>query len=334
MKAMDMRKRIDLELRGKDPETIKELNLDSCRGQTLDGLTDEFKNLEILSMINVGLTTIKGWPKLANLRKLELSDNRIYQGLENLISCPNLTHLNLSGNKIKDLEDLAPLAKLANLRNVDLFNCEVTKLGDYRDQVFKLLPTLKFLDGFDQNEQEDEDEDEYGCDDSGDEVDAEEDEDGEDEDDEDDEEDEEEDDEDEEDEDEDEETATATNKAAQAEGEESEEDDSEEDGSVDEEDVEGENEVGLSYLQKDNLEDEEDDEDFDAEKAAVNQTGNTTQGTADEDSDCDEEEVNDLYEGDEAAKLANLNDDSNSRCTRKRKLDEDSKTGDDSNSKQ
>lgn len=51
-------------------------------------------------------------------------------------------------------------AKLANLRNVDLFNCEVTKLENYRDKVFKLLPDLKFLDGFDQNEQEDE---EDGC---------------------------------------------------------------------------------------------------------------------------------------------------------------------------
>ena len=50
-------------------------------------------------------------------------------------------------------------AKLVSLRNVDLFNCEVTKIDNYRENVFKLLPTLKFLDGFDQNEQED-DEDE------------------------------------------------------------------------------------------------------------------------------------------------------------------------------
>lgn len=354
---MDMRKRIDLELRGKDPETIKELNLDSCRGQQLDGLTDEFKNLEILSMINVGLTTVKGWPKLAKLRKLELSDNRIFGGLDNLISCPNLTHLNLSGNKIKELEDLAPLAKLAHLRNVDLFNCEVTKVESYREKAFKLLPSLKFLDGFDQNEQEDDEEDEYGCDDSeGEEVDDDEegdddsegDEDvseGDDDDsgDEDEEEDEEEDttatkkttnghDEEEEGE---EEEATATKKTTNghAEGEESDESDSE-DGSFDEED--GENEVGLSYLQKDNLEDEEDDdEDFNAEKALANQTGNTTQGDVEDEDDCDEEEVNDLYEGDEEAKLAALNDDSNSRTTRKRKLDdEDSKNAEDSNSKQ
>lgn len=330
---MDMRKRIDLELRGNDPQSIKELNLDSCRGQQIDGLTDEFKNLEILSMINVGLTTIKGWPKLPNLRKLELSDNRIYGGLDNLLSCTNLTHLNLSGNKIKELDDLAPLAKLSNLRNVDLFNCEVTKLDQYREKVFKLLPSLKFLDGFDLNEQEDE-EDEYGCDDS--EGDESEGEDSEGEDDDDDEDDEDEDDEGDEDDEIDDEDLQANPMKVNGDNEESEDgsedDEEDEDGSLD---GENENEVGLSYLQKDNLDDDDDDEDFDAEKALVNQTGNTTQGTVDDDEDeCDEDEVNDLYEGDEQAKIAALNDDSNSRTTRKRKFEEDSKTGDESNSKQ
>ena len=42
--------------------------------------------------------------------------------------------------------------------------------------------------------------------------------------------------------------------------------------------------------------------------------------------------MNDLYEGDEQAKIDALNDDSNSRTTRKRKYEDDSKTGDESNS--
>ena len=130
--------------------------MDSCRALQLDGLSSEFTSLEVLSLINVGLTTLKGFPKLPSLKKLELSDNRIHGGLDNLMSSPNLTHLNLSGNKIKDLDELAPLSGIANLRNLDLFNCEVTKLEMYRDKVFKLLPNLKYLDGFDQNEQEDE----------------------------------------------------------------------------------------------------------------------------------------------------------------------------------
>lgn len=55
---------------------VKELNLDNCRSTNIVGLSDEYVNLEILSLNNVGLTTLKGFPTLPKLRKLELSDNR------------------------------------------------------------------------------------------------------------------------------------------------------------------------------------------------------------------------------------------------------------------
>ena len=38
---------------------------------------------------------------------------------------PNLTHLNLSGNKLKDISTLEPLKKLECLKSLDLFNYEV-----------------------------------------------------------------------------------------------------------------------------------------------------------------------------------------------------------------
>ena len=85
------------------------MNLDNCRATNIVGLSEEFVNLESLSLINVGLTSLKGFPKLPNLRKLELSDNRISGGLNLLSGSPKLTHLNLSGNKIKDIETLEPL---------------------------------------------------------------------------------------------------------------------------------------------------------------------------------------------------------------------------------
>jgi acidic leucine-rich nuclear phosphoprotein 32 family protein A/C/D len=70
MKGMDMKSRIELELRGKQKNEIKDLNLDMCRGQQIEGLTDEFVNLEVLSLINVGLTSLKGFPILPSLRKV------------------------------------------------------------------------------------------------------------------------------------------------------------------------------------------------------------------------------------------------------------------------
>ncbi|CAN8187314.1 unnamed protein product [Coccothraustes coccothraustes] len=162
---MDMRRRIHLELRNRTPSDVKELVLDNCRSYEgkIEGLTDEFEELEFLSTINVGLTSVANLPKLNKLKKLELSDNRISGGLEVLAEkCPNLTHLNLSGNKIKDLGTIEPLKKLENLKSLDLFNCEVTNLNDYRENVFKLLPQLTYLDGYDRDDKEAPDSDAEG----------------------------------------------------------------------------------------------------------------------------------------------------------------------------
>nr|XP_009506884.1 PREDICTED: acidic leucine-rich nuclear phosphoprotein 32 family member E isoform X7 [Phalacrocorax carbo] len=127
-------------------------------------------------MANVELTSLAKLPTLSKLRKLELSDNIISGGLEVLAErCPNLTYLNLSGNKIKDLGTVEALQNLKNLKSLDLFNCEITNLEDYRDSIFELLQQITYLDGFDQEDNEapdseddddeeddDEDEDEAG----------------------------------------------------------------------------------------------------------------------------------------------------------------------------
>ncbi|NP_001398080.1 acidic leucine-rich nuclear phosphoprotein 32 family member A isoform 2 [Mus musculus] len=164
----------------KQQKGVKELVLDNCKSieGKIEGLTDEFEELEFLSTINVGLTSISNLPKLNKLKKLELSENRISGDLEVLAEkCPNLKHLNLSGNKIKDLSTIEPLKKLENLKSLDLFNCEVTNLNAYRENVFKLLPQVMYLDGYDRDnkeapdsdvegyveddDEEDEDEEEY-----------------------------------------------------------------------------------------------------------------------------------------------------------------------------
>jgi len=56
---------------------IQDLNLDNCRATQIEGLTDEFTNLTTLSLINVGLTTLKGFPNLPSLRKVLLNASDI-----------------------------------------------------------------------------------------------------------------------------------------------------------------------------------------------------------------------------------------------------------------
>lgn len=43
---------------------------------------------------------------------------------------------------------------MGTLKSLDLFNCEVTNLNEYRDNVFKLLPQLTYLDGYDKDDKE------------------------------------------------------------------------------------------------------------------------------------------------------------------------------------
>ena len=93
---------------------MKELVLDNCRSNEgkIEGLTDEFEELEFLSTINVGLTSVANLPKLNKLKKPQLSNNRISGALDILAEkCPNLTHLNLRSNDIKDHSTIEPLKK-------------------------------------------------------------------------------------------------------------------------------------------------------------------------------------------------------------------------------
>lgn len=109
----EFQERLDGELRGRSKSEVLELNLDNARtqGSVEDAVTAEFAKLETLSLNNTYLTSLRGFPALASLRKLDLADNRISGGLERLISCSQLESLNLSNNKIKTFEVLEPLVR-------------------------------------------------------------------------------------------------------------------------------------------------------------------------------------------------------------------------------
>ena len=52
---------------------------------------------------------------------------------------------------------------LTELKSLDLFNCEVTNIENYREKSFEFLKDLQYLDGYDRENQEaEEDEDEDG----------------------------------------------------------------------------------------------------------------------------------------------------------------------------
>jgi len=143
-----MEKRIELEKRGRKPQEIEQLILDDCRSTAIVGLTDEYTGLRSLSLINVGLTSLKGFPKLPLLLYLDVSENRISNSLQNLSGCIKLKSLNLGQNKLKDFDAIEPLKSLERLKILDLSNNEVTKQQGYKEFILeKFAKTLKCLDG-------------------------------------------------------------------------------------------------------------------------------------------------------------------------------------------
>ncbi|XP_033837116.1 acidic leucine-rich nuclear phosphoprotein 32 family member E-like [Periophthalmus magnuspinnatus] len=179
---MEMKKRITEELGGRKPAEVVELLLDSCLSADgeLDGLSDDFSALEVLSLCNTGLKSLSKMPSLPKLKRLELSDNALSSGLEVLAEkCPALTYLNLSGNSIKDLSTIKGLQKLPALQSLDLEEDEEDE-ESWREKVFELLPQICFLNGFDQDHNQapdDDDDDEAGPHDDDDDDDDDEDED-------------------------------------------------------------------------------------------------------------------------------------------------------------
>ncbi|MQL83348.1 hypothetical protein Taro_015846 [Colocasia esculenta] len=119
------------------------------------GLLEKFRSLEHLSIANVGVSSLENFPRLRNLQRLILSDNRIAGGLEFLVRAglDSLRDLDLSNNRIQYLEDLAPLAQL-RLVSLDLYECPVTRIKDYRSRVFGMIRSLKYLDKMDADENE------------------------------------------------------------------------------------------------------------------------------------------------------------------------------------
>jgi len=209
---------------GTTPEKVVTMYLDEkFKSATVEGeLLAKCENLKTLSCASCGLTTLAGFPALANLKDLSLNDNRIADGLEALVGCKALSSLSLANNKLANVDDLKAVAEELTLSVLELEANPLTENEDYHEKVMTMMPTLNVLDGRDEfgNEIEDDDED-----------------DDEDEDDDDDEDEDEDDDEDDEDADEDED-----------------EDESEEE--------EEEEEMGLADLYGDKpLEDDDDDDD-------------------------------------------------------------------------
>lgn len=160
-------------------EIIKEkLNQDEDNEIVLDSIeipeiNDEIKKklegvngLVSLALNSCGLKTLKNFPNIPELIRLELMNNN-FKGIElhHLAHLKKIESISLSENEICTFDDLAALEGLTELVQLDLSSTPLAKDPEYRSRIFKMFPSLKILDNKDKlgnpYEYSDVDEDEY-----------------------------------------------------------------------------------------------------------------------------------------------------------------------------
>lgn len=111
-----------------------------------------FTNLSEFKLTRAGLTDVSHFPLLLNLQTLDLSHNALTGGFEALILLPELSSLNLSHNKIEDLEQLKALGSAPKLEALWTFNNPVMEIPQevLRCELFMAIETLSNLNDLDE----------------------------------------------------------------------------------------------------------------------------------------------------------------------------------------
>lgn len=92
MKDLSAAVEAELKKQGVSREEAQELTLNECRVSDLSILKG-LDALEVLSICVSDLKTLEGFPPLPSLVKLDVSDNKIVDGLQSLAACPKV-HVN------------------------------------------------------------------------------------------------------------------------------------------------------------------------------------------------------------------------------------------------
>jgi hypothetical protein len=147
------------QVQDEDVDAVEEILLDEWKGTAISpqekSLIETYANsLNLLSFAGSGLTSLSNFPALGALMKLDLSQNKISGGLDNLSRCAELIQLDLIDNQIRSIDSLSPLVNLPNLLSLELHGNPVTEVEGYREKVFEICRSLEVLDGLNVEGQE------------------------------------------------------------------------------------------------------------------------------------------------------------------------------------
>jgi hypothetical protein len=136
------------------PEDTEELVLDEfCKD--LKSFTQEqkeglelYSNLFHLSLNNIGLENLSNFPNIKGLMYLSLNNNKLNGDDFSIIPklYPNLYKLKISGNNIESIDKLACLNEL-QLKKIEIKDNPFTRKDkEYREKIYKLLPSVEIVD--------------------------------------------------------------------------------------------------------------------------------------------------------------------------------------------
>mmetsp|Transcript_4690 Transcript_4690/g.17630 ORF Transcript_4690/g.17630 Transcript_4690/m.17630 type:complete len:214 (-) Transcript_4690:39-680(-) len=104
-------------------------------------------SFDCIDLSNNSIQALSNFPKLVHLQSLYLCHNQMHTIQQNLHEfLPNLNTLNLTNNKIASLDEVSHLKQCSKLENLVLKENPVCSVAQYRQQVIRLLPQLKYLD--------------------------------------------------------------------------------------------------------------------------------------------------------------------------------------------
>ena len=159
---------------GEAPENVIEIDLEGWTSESISReeklLLEKYQSVDSLSFSGCGLKRLENFPLLEDLARLDLSENQIEKGLENLKHLDGIMQISLENNKITDIEEFKHLAGLANLMSLMVEGNPISQEENYREKLFKIIPSLQVIDGFNASGEEvdfaedDEDEEEFNDD--------------------------------------------------------------------------------------------------------------------------------------------------------------------------
>ena len=151
---MEFQKSLQEKLGEHEPTEVDELILDDLYTNIIEFTNDHKKTLELynnllhLSLNGLGLKSLKNFPKIPELRILEIRNNHFsgidFKELMNLY--PQLYKLKVGENPVKSLDIFKPFISFTSLKKLELIDTDVTKKDTYRDELFKILKNVEIID--------------------------------------------------------------------------------------------------------------------------------------------------------------------------------------------